>query len=1022
MAKKNEAKVKFTADTKEYTQAMQDSDRETRQLRAELKLNSAELKANADSINLLKDRQKLLEAQLEENQKKQEALNGKLEKAKEIYGDNSNEVKSLTKQVTDAKTAEQNLKNAISDVSEEIETNTKNLGLNEEQLEKVKSGWDNLGNSAGAVAAGIGVIGVSSTMSAIDQEMTLSRLQAQLGLTNEEMASYESMAQNVYDGGYGEGMEDVANAIAEIRYQLGELNDTEHQVMTKNALTLQDVFDMDVKESTRAVNSMVKQFGIAPQEAYNLIVQGARKGLNQNGDLLDTINEYSVQFKNAGYSADDMLNMLANGAESGTWSIDKLGDAVKEMNIRFSDGTIKDALAENRKALGLSKSEVEALQEEFSKGGESAQVALNTVMEHLSEVDDETTRYNIGVSMFGTMWEDLGENTVKSLVDTRGEIDKTNQAMNDVDSTVYDTVGNDIKEAKRQFEEFGRDLLEEYGPEIQDLAEWAVENSDEIIEGMKTIGVVAGTVFAVNKVSKFATSLSSLITTTKNVSTAIVNATTSQNGFNLAQLANPVGITVAAMTGLVAVAYAVSEADKAAMEAEYGLNEAQETLISTIDKRKESVDSLAESQTNETATIDATYAPLESYLEQLEDVVDEEGKIIEGKEEQAEVISTILSEALGAEIELTDLSKESYKNLREEIEKTIDTKRAEAMLDSYTTEYQEAYKNMNEDQRNFSNAQAEYVSAKKVLDDLDAEITTLYEEFENANWWDQIGLSSEIDQKYVERGVAAETVDALKAAMDESERLYLNDLSVISNYEQLQASLINGSTDEVNNALSKLRSGFITAENATSAEALEQQITDLQAEYLQKAADFKAGMVGITEESVNESLLLVAQAQTELANYYESYYDAGKDNMEGFAQGAKDSEETVVTTVQEVADNILLKLPTEADGKELGALFATGFGNGISSLDQFTTMTKDLINSNTLFVNPQNATADQSSFDRNVDLSVGLNTANDLLRDLCNKDFGVYMDGYKVSSSTASTRDMVDATRNLLKDRGVAIE
>ena len=58
--------------------------------------------------------------------------------------------------------------------------------------------------------------------------------------------------------------------------------------------------------------------------------QGAQNGLNKNDDLLDTINEYSVQFAKAGISAEEMFNMLQNGAEAGTWSVDKLGDAFKE--------------------------------------------------------------------------------------------------------------------------------------------------------------------------------------------------------------------------------------------------------------------------------------------------------------------------------------------------------------------------------------------------------------------------------------------------------------------------------------------------------------------------------------------------------------------------------------------------------------------------------------------------------------------------------------------------------------------
>ena len=57
---------------------------------------------------------------------------------------------------------------------------------------------------------------------------------------------------------------------------------------------------MDVAESVRSANMLMQQFGYTSDEAYNLIIQGAQNGLNKNDDLLDTINEYSVHFKQIG--------------------------------------------------------------------------------------------------------------------------------------------------------------------------------------------------------------------------------------------------------------------------------------------------------------------------------------------------------------------------------------------------------------------------------------------------------------------------------------------------------------------------------------------------------------------------------------------------------------------------------------------------------------------------------------------------------------------------------------------------
>ena len=60
--------------------------------------------------------------------------------------------------------------------------------------------------------------------------------------------------------------------------------------------------------------------------------------------MLDSINEYSVHFKQNGLSATDMFNTFKQGADSGAFSIDKVGDAIKEMGIRMKDGSATDSL------------------------------------------------------------------------------------------------------------------------------------------------------------------------------------------------------------------------------------------------------------------------------------------------------------------------------------------------------------------------------------------------------------------------------------------------------------------------------------------------------------------------------------------------------------------------------------------------------------------------------------------------------------------------------------------------------
>lgn len=255
----------------------------------------------------------------------------------------------------------------------------------------------------------------------VSYEKAMNQVAVSTGAAGAELENLQSIASNVYTDNFGESMEDAANGVAEVYKRTG-LVDEELQKATESAYQLQDAFGYELNESTQAATQLMKVFGLTADEAYNLIAQGAQKGLDQNGDMLDTLNEYSVQFANLGYSAEDMFNMLANGVQNGTWSVDKLGDAVKEMNIRLNDGTADEALqalglgfaesatdaaALQQAALNVSKAEVDLAQAQesakkaLSESGASSleyQDALNKAEQAQINLEKAQSDYNATAS------------------------------------------------------------------------------------------------------------------------------------------------------------------------------------------------------------------------------------------------------------------------------------------------------------------------------------------------------------------------------------------------------------------------------------------------------------------------------------------------------------------------------------------------------------------------------------------------------------------------------------------------
>ena len=437
-----------------------------------------------------------------------------------------------------------------------------------ENVNKSASGAiDKLKNLAGALAIGATVKSAVDSVNQLNQ--AANKLQSQTGATDKEMTELKQTLKDIYADNFGDSFEDVADSMATVQQQTGLTGD-ELKSATENAMALRDTFDWDVGETIRATNMMMEQFGVTSEEAYNMIVQGAQNGLNKNDDLLDSINEYSVHFKQLGLSSEEMFNMFVNGAESGTFSVDKLGDTVKEFGIRVKDGTDDEAF----KKLGLDADE---LKTKFVNGGEGAKQAFQQVNEALANCDDKVLQNQLGVTMYGTMWEDLGAEGVLALSNINGNIDMTKDSMNQLNQIRYDDLGSAFDGIGRQLQtglliplgESLLPLLNEFAnfinvnmPIIQDIAsnvfsafgdtvQMLLDHLNELIPVLS--GVVAG--FAAFKVI---TTVQGLITTFTPIITSMVAAITTAGsvtgalGAALGALASPIGIAVAAIGTLVA--------------------------------------------------------------------------------------------------------------------------------------------------------------------------------------------------------------------------------------------------------------------------------------------------------------------------------------------------------------------------------------------------------------------------------------------------------------------------------------
>ena len=574
--------IEIGGDTTKLDKALGSVDKKVKGTQVELREVNKLLKIDPTNTEMLAQKQALLTDAISETKEKLDILKNAESQVQEQFkkGEVSEEqYKALKRELGRTEVELANLEEAARQTDTAIEELGKSSKLSGEELkeaeEKAGDFKENLGDLAGkaetaakAMGAGFVAAATYATKFETDCDKALNTVITQTGAADTEIEGLEETLLSIYKDNFGEDINDIALAMSAVKQQTGQTGE-ELKNTTENAILMRDTFDIDVNESIRGVNAMMKQFGISSEEAYNLLAQGAQKGLNQNGDLADQLAEYSVYYADMGLSAEEAFNMIANGAKNGTFQIDYLNDAVKEFGIRAKDGTSDEAF----KQLGL---DVDDLKTKFAQGGEGAKEAFKTVNEALFSCDDEVQRNLLGVAMYGTKWEDLGEDAIRALVDTQGEISATNDALGTINENKYNDLGNQIEELGRNLK---TDLVKPIGeelkpvisdvikevkgkiPEVKTLVLAVVSKVKDFISfmsrnGTQIIPIIAGIaagMLAWNVFGKVATGISNIITVVGKIGPAVKAAKAAFTAFHAVLAANPIILIVTAITAVIAI-------------------------------------------------------------------------------------------------------------------------------------------------------------------------------------------------------------------------------------------------------------------------------------------------------------------------------------------------------------------------------------------------------------------------------------------------------------------------------------
>ena len=542
--------IVLEGETTGLQKALRDVNKRSVELQQELRDVEKLLRFNPESVEALAQKQKILAQQVENTTEKLDRLRKAQDQVEKQFksGDiGEKQYRAFRREIEYTEQQLRNLDKKLSslDVNQvkQAKTQFDKLGQSINEAEESAGGLvDNLAGLAGGVAAGVGIGEV------IEKSLDTSSLNTQIEISFNIDDEAQEVAKKLVKDLESYGL-DATESLSAIQRQFNlnkEAGTESNEEIVRMAGTLQKAYsNLDLTEITQETYEISKTFGISQQEAIGLVQAMADIGFDTN--QLDIISEYSEQLKRVGYTAEDVGGIFATATNLGVQNIDQLVDGIKEgrINMATFGYEVDDTTSTLLTQAGISVERFKELGKQISEGGETGKAAYGEVARMLQSIEDETIKNELATDIFGTKWEDSGENIINTILgisDSMVSIDegiaRNQENMNNLNTDPMVR----LKEAAADLMIALTPLLEIVADVIGAFANWVSENP-KLAATITAIVSVLGILFGI-----FA-ALAPIITTITSIAGVL--------GTTIGAIATPVGWVVAAIVGLIAIVTAL---------------------------------------------------------------------------------------------------------------------------------------------------------------------------------------------------------------------------------------------------------------------------------------------------------------------------------------------------------------------------------------------------------------------------------------------------------------------------------
>lgn len=890
-----------TADFNNNDKSIKNSAAAQKQLNETIKTQQAELskaKSAYASYQVALTNQQTKYNQLNKEYK---AAVTELEKIKKASGENSTEYKKqaevvdkLEKELIDSTEAMNDSKTAMASLRTEINNSQKTINNAEKALNDLGNEAEDSGKQAREGSEGYTVMkNILANLASTAITAAVSGLKklgsALISVGKQAVASYAEYEQLV--GGvetlFGESADIVQDYAAQAYKTAGISANRYMEQATSFSASLLQGLGGDTKKAA---------------EIADMAITDMSDNANKMGTSMDMIQNAYQGFAKQNYTMLDNLKLGYGGTKS------EMARLVKESGILGKAG--EDLTAKNLDQKVSFDQIIKAInitQQRMGITGTTAKEAASTIQ---GSVNSMKASWNNLLTAIADDNADL-EKSVDEFIDSvitasQNLVPRVKQVVEGIKKLIYTIINEVFPKLKKE--------IPELAPLI-DTFNWFIKNKSIVV------GAVSAMVgaFAINKILSFTKGMSdvtksildaakgtAIATTATNINTAAEAANTTgkvaatgatgaltvaTNLLNAAWKANPIGLVIAGVTALIGVLAAVKSKTDEATKAEREQAKALEEAAKKAKEANEAYDDLRETQQKQINAGMTEISHYESLYDELQSIVDQNGKVKKGYEERASFITSTLAEALGIEIKNVDGVIQKYGDLKSTIDEVMEKKKAQILLDSQESLYKEAIEGQTDAIREMNKAQDELKTKKQEQSDLNdilVEKEKLLDDakkhFNNNAMWMYSDEVAKIKEKIKAKD---EEVNNAQTAYDSQRELLSKYAYDIGIYESNMAAAHAGEYEKMSNVNWEYVKDYQATGDAQKAQ-LEDQITITETNLnLLKELKEKSGS-DIYDQQIKDNEKLLKEQQDSLKKYNSATEDALYDNKKSWLDNADD--------------------------------------------------------------------------------------------------------------------------------------